>query len=70
MVEENGRYAIAPGAFDRETLLALAALEPIEPELHEALTHDLGAARSDETPQRSTRASVAAEAGRRAESAA
>jgi hypothetical protein len=70
MIEEYGVYAIAPGAFDRETLLALAALGPVEPELHDARARDLGAARSDETPENKQRASVASEGGRRAESAA
>jgi hypothetical protein len=69
MIEEAGEYSIAPGAFDRETLLALAALGPVEPELHEARARDLGAARSDETPERKQRASVSPDGGREAISA-
>jgi hypothetical protein len=30
--EEDGRYSIAPGAFDRETLLALRTLGPLDPD--------------------------------------
>jgi hypothetical protein len=70
MVEEDGRYSIAPGAFDRETLLALAALGPVEPELHEARARDRVAAHGDDRPRPSLRPSDGVEAGRRAESAA
>src|SRR5262245_59526248 len=69
MVEEHGLYAIAPGAFDRETLLALAALGPVEPELHDARAPDIGAAGDDPTRERRQRASEESEAGRRAVSA-
>jgi hypothetical protein len=70
MVEEYGVYAIAPGAFDRETLLALAALAPVEPELHEARERVLGQVGDADSLRRSHRRSDGAEAGRRAESAA
>jgi hypothetical protein len=70
VVEQDGQFSIAPGAFDRKTLTALQTLGPEEPELHKARERDLGAARSDETPERSVRPSVGSEAGREAASAA
>jgi hypothetical protein len=69
MVEENGVYAIAPGAFDRETLLALAALGPIEPELHDARARDLGDADGEARPEPLPSPSEASETGREAVSA-
>jgi hypothetical protein len=71
MVEEHGVYAIAPGAFDRETLLALAALGPIEPDLQPSTRPgDLGAAHGDPTTTFNPVDSGGSEAGRRAEDAA
>jgi hypothetical protein len=67
--EIDGRYAIVAECFTRETLLALQTLAPEEPELHEARERDLGAARSDEMPERNLRPSAGAEAGREAVSA-
>jgi hypothetical protein len=70
MVEANGRYAIAPGAFDRETLLALAALGPIEPDLQpSARPRDRGGTDGDARPEPDSLPSAVAEAWREAVSA-
>jgi hypothetical protein len=71
MVEEAGEYSIVPGAFDWETLLALAALGPVEPDPQpSARARDLGAARDDPTTTFNPVASGGAAAGRRAQDAA
>jgi hypothetical protein len=69
MVEEDEYYAIAPGAFDRETLAALAALGPVEPDLHDAPARDRVAARGDDRPRPSHGPPDGAEGGREAVSA-
>jgi hypothetical protein len=68
--ENNGGYRLVESAFRREVLRALkTALGPIEPELHEARSRDLGAPGGDETPRSRLRPPAGSEAGREAVSA-